>query len=141
MSSIGKLSGKVLLAEHLVFVLMLFWWFTVWLLGVARRLAAQKPKQPLEALKQIQRLGDEIRALEGPVAALSWPDVREAPAPSMDMSKLEDGQVAAHVDARGAIYRFKLHGDVHVNMYYTKAGHMRSGDLHDSNQYDVSRYQ
>jgi hypothetical protein len=53
MSSIGKLSGKVLLAEHLVFVLMLFWWFTVWLLGVARRLAAQKPKQPLEALKQV----------------------------------------------------------------------------------------
>jgi hypothetical protein len=39
-------------------------------------------------------------------------------------------QVAAHVDARGAIYRFKLHGDVHVNMYYTKAG--QHGLLHNA---------
>lgn len=33
--------------------------------------------------------------------------------------------------------RFKLKGDVIVNMYFTKAGHMRSGDLHNCNQYDI----
>lgn len=46
-------------------------------------------------------------------------------------------QAASHADGRGAIYRFKLHGETTVNMYFTNAGHMRSGDLHDCNQYDV----
>ena len=46
-------------------------------------------------------------------------------------------QAAVHRDGRGAIYKFKLGEGVYVNMYFTKAGYRRSGDLHDCNQYDV----
>lgn len=55
----------------------------------------------------------------------------------MDMSGKSDGEVVTYRDGRGAIYKFKLGEGVYVNMYFTKAGYRRSGDLHDCNQYDV----
>eukprot|EP00877_Chromochloris_zofingiensis_P008439 jgi/Chrzof1/3849/Cz13g11030.t1 len=55
----------------------------------------------------------------------------------MDMQSVPVGEAAAHQDARGAIYRFKLGPDMLVNMYYTKQGYRRSGDLHNCIQYDV----
>ncbi|PNW70996.1 hypothetical protein CHLRE_17g742050v5 [Chlamydomonas reinhardtii] len=55
----------------------------------------------------------------------------------MDMSSVAEGEATAYRDGRGAIYKFKLGEGVFVNMYFTKAGYRRSGDLHDCNQYDV----
>ncbi|KXZ45599.1 hypothetical protein GPECTOR_53g92 [Gonium pectorale] len=55
----------------------------------------------------------------------------------MDVAALQEGQALTFRDGRGAIYKFKLGDGVYVNMYYTKAGYRRSGDLHDCNQYDV----
>jgi len=138
-SALGAVSGGVLLVEHLLFLLLGAWWSI-------RRLRAwadppQQQQQPLAALQQLQALSDEIRSRAGPASVMHWEDVRPAPAATMEVGGLADGEAAAHVDGRGAIYRFKLRGaeGVYVNMYHTTAGHMRSGDLHEHNQYDVRK--
>ncbi|GLC58040.1 hypothetical protein PLESTB_001311500 [Pleodorina starrii] len=79
----------------------------------------------------------QIKSLAGPKGVLSWPNVAQASGASMDMAAISEGQAASFLDDRGAIYKFKLADNVYVNMYYTKAGFRRSGDLHDCNQYDV----
>ena len=40
-----------------------------------------------------------------------------------------------HVDTRGSIQRLNP-GGFNVNMLFTKAGNMRSGDLHQNTQFD-----
>lgn len=62
--------------------------------GAARSLAVATADTLFEYLHgQIQRLLDQIRTLKGPDEVLAWGDVIEAPAPTMDMGRLEDGQV------------------------------------------------
>lgn len=80
---------------------------------------------------------NSIKAKQGPESVLFWKGVSQAPTPTMDMQSVPVGEAAAHQDARGAIYRFKLGPDMLVNMYYTKQGYRRSGDLHNCIQYDV----
>ncbi|KAG2484590.1 hypothetical protein HYH03_016631 [Edaphochlamys debaryana] len=88
------------------------------------------PKAALDAIAQ-------LKALAGAPEVLEWPDVAAAPSASMDMSAVAEGQATAFHDGRGSIYKFKLSEGVYVNMYTTKAGYRRSGDLHDCNQYDI----
>jgi hypothetical protein len=183
-NTLGQISGRVLAVEHVLFCLLLSWWayrqlsaLRAWLATRSGKADPQRPKQPLASLQAMQRLADQIRSQAGPKSVLNWETVQAAPAATMDVKQLADGQAASHVDGRGAIYRFKLRGSegIYVNMYYTKAGagqggevrgsfcmlrnheyssnnltqagappiippgNMRSGDLHESNQYDVSR--
>lgn len=96
-SSIGQVSGAVLLVEHFLFLLIIGWWASSKILGLVRsgasseRVKQQQP--PLAELCQMQALSDRIRALTGPASVFEWDDVKEAPPPSMDMDALADGQV------------------------------------------------
>lgn len=41
-----------------------------------------------------------------------------------------------HVDSRGEIRRIEMNG-VRCNLLFTRSGHMRSGDFHSNNQFDI----
>lgn len=59
-SAIGQVSGKMLLAEHCLFMVMLAWWAAAWTLGAARRAAAPRERRPLKELSEV-RFRDSAR--------------------------------------------------------------------------------
>ncbi|KAI9025715.1 hypothetical protein DFJ74DRAFT_705210 [Hyaloraphidium curvatum] len=84
----------------------------------------------------------------GPDSVLGWPTVSRAPPPAMDASSLLPGGVLSHADARGRILKLRVSspgeeprspegGGTTVNLYFTRRGGRRSGDLHAVPQYDV----
>ncbi|KAK9805617.1 hypothetical protein WJX72_008019 [[Myrmecia] bisecta] len=73
----------------------------------------------------------------GETSIFNMSGVSEAPQPTMDVDSIPIGQVVDHHDARGDIYRFKLGPNIILNLMKTKAGTMRSGDLHNCTQFDV----
>jgi len=90
--------------------------------------------------REVSRCLRTVRLLEGLTGApsvLQWDSVTEAPPATMDVSSLAPGETTSYSDARGSIYRFKIDDSTLVNIYHTKAGVRRSGDIHDCTQYDV----
>ena len=55
----------------------------------------------------------------------------------MSTEALLPGEATSFSDARGNIYKFKIAEGTLLNLYFTKKGVRRSGDLHDSVQYDI----
>jgi hypothetical protein len=109
-------------AEHGLLALLLAWWLAA---AAASRLARRgRPDapEPSRSLLALRARAARVKGRAGPPRVLEWRDVKPAPAATMGVERLEDGQVVSHVDGRGAIYRFKIKGDTLVNMYYTKAG-------------------
>ena len=148
--AVQLIGGGVVLLEHCLLLALGVWWAVSTAAGFANRrgkrrqsvdadgeAAADAERDPRALLARARRLCGRVVALAGDASVLSWADVRAAPPPTLDVDALRDGEAASHADERGAIYRFKIGGGALVNMYFTRAGHMRSGDLHESAQYDV----
>uniref|UniRef100_A0A7R9VL35 Uncharacterized protein n=1 Tax=Chlamydomonas euryale TaxID=1486919 RepID=A0A7R9VL35_9CHLO len=106
---------------------------------IASGLRRQRRHQQQLSVMVEQYLGlvRAITAEAGDTSVLAWRDVTEAPPASMDVTKLQPGESTKYSDTRGSIYRFKVAEGTLLNMYFTKAGVRRSGDLHNCTQYDV----
>jgi hypothetical protein len=105
---------------------------------IKKRLQGRRCSEMANALLKLQTAVQQaMQQRGGPNDVFQWPDVSKAPAPSMDVTNMRPGESVSFEDSRGAIYRFKICDGVIVNLYYTKAGVRRSGDLHDSHQFDI----
>jgi hypothetical protein len=45
--------------------------------------------------------------------------------------------VAKHFDSRGDVFQLMVRDNVSINAYFTKAGYLRSGDIHKCDQHNV----
>lgn len=116
LTALAAVSGPALLLEHVLFLSLAAFLAGRAALAAARRAAgaaaaapdcaAAAAPQPLAALTRLQALSDQIRSLGGPEAVLAWDEVAPAPPASMDVESLGDGEVVAHRDGRGEIYRW-----------------------------------
>ena len=96
------------------------------------------PNSMLEVLVKLQAaVTVALNQSGGPEDVFDWEDVSAAPKPTIDVSSMRPGDTTSFSDDRGTIYRFKVTEGVILNLYFTKKGVRRSGDLHDSNQFDL----
>eukprot|EP01025_Chloroclados_australasicus_P002265 TRINITY_DN10522_c1_g1_i4.p1 TRINITY_DN10522_c1_g1~~TRINITY_DN10522_c1_g1_i4.p1 ORF type:complete len:229 (-),score=17.29 TRINITY_DN10522_c1_g1_i4:348-992(-) len=119
--------------EHVGFCILLF-------LFLSGQFSFNYSSQTSDNVHQIkiQPKSQQFIANGNSFAIFEREDVHPAPAASMSMDSVEIGDYTQFHDTRGDIYKFKLGKDVMVNMYRTEKGFMRSGDLHNCTQYDIS---
>eukprot|EP01024_Parvocaulis_polyphysoides_P041712 TRINITY_DN38286_c0_g1_i1.p1 TRINITY_DN38286_c0_g1~~TRINITY_DN38286_c0_g1_i1.p1 ORF type:complete len:235 (-),score=23.59 TRINITY_DN38286_c0_g1_i1:336-1016(-) len=134
---------KLYLLEHIGFGILLFMYFTGYFCGNQCNLqSADQIDLQNMSLKQLFELSNQLIqaaiSRESQLSTLNRSDVQAAPSASMEMDNVKIGNFTEFHDDRGDIYKFKLADDVVVNMYKTVKGFMRSGDLHNCTQYDIS---